>query len=93
MSSKYSLQTNLPVKYLAYGVKMRVLKIKVKINITEINVENIVVYISVSQQVGRDPLLGSYIWVAKTCAIEVLQLYMDRQIMLYSVLWVANYQT
>ena len=29
----------------------------------------------------------------KTCAIEVLQLYMDRQIMLYSVLWVANYQT
>ena len=36
---------------------------------------------------------GTYFWVAKTCVIVLLYLCLGRQIVHYSVLWVANYQT
>ena len=35
---------------------------------------------------------GTHFWVAKTCIILVLYYYMERQTVLYSVLWVSTLQ-
>ena len=35
---------------------------------------------------------GIHFWVAKNCITVVFQYYMGRQIVFFSVLWVANYQ-